>query len=105
MEVTKRLISKFGFEAGNTVQGIFYGLLHGIMFISLIGLFKGIVVSLFTGVLGTLLGWINEKHSGGWEMSLIWTRNSYSLILDDKKKSTIPLSKGRIEEPKRILNI
>jgi len=34
-----------------------------------------------------------------------WTRNSYSLTLDDKKKSTIPLSKGRIEELKKILNL
>lgn len=36
---------------------------------------------------------------------ITWTRNSYSLILDDKNKSTIPLSKGRIDELRRILNI
>ena len=34
-----------------------------------------------------------------------WTRNSYSLILDDKNKSNIPLSKGRIDELKGILNL
>lgn len=34
-----------------------------------------------------------------------WSKNSYSLILDDKKKSSIPLSKGRIEELKKILNL
>ncbi|MDF2803287.1 MAG: transcriptional regulator, LytR family [Anaerocolumna sp.] len=33
-----------------------------------------------------------------------WTRNSYSLNLDDKIKSSIPLSKGRLEELKNILN-
>ncbi|AKA72390.1 LytTR family transcriptional regulator DNA-binding domain-containing protein [Clostridium scatologenes] len=32
-----------------------------------------------------------------------WTRNSYSLILDDKSKTSIPLSKGRINELKDIL--
>jgi ABC-2 type transport system ATP-binding protein len=33
-----------------------------------------------------------------------WTRNSYSLNLDDKAKSSIPLSKGRLEDLKAILN-
>lgn len=36
---------------------------------------------------------------------ITWSRNSYSLILDDKKKSTIPLSKGRLDELKRTLNL
>ncbi|WP_304943933.1 LytTR family transcriptional regulator DNA-binding domain-containing protein [Vallitalea guaymasensis] len=36
---------------------------------------------------------------------ITWTRNSYSLILDDKNKSSIPLSKGRMEELKQILNL
>jgi ABC-2 type transport system ATP-binding protein len=34
-----------------------------------------------------------------------WTRNSYSLILDDKNKSSIPLSKGRMDELKDILKL
>ena len=36
---------------------------------------------------------------------VMWTRNSYSLSLDDKTKSSIPLSKGRMKELKDILNI
>lgn len=36
---------------------------------------------------------------------ITWTRNSYSLSLDDKAKSSIPLSKGRLEELKTILKI
>lgn len=36
---------------------------------------------------------------------ITWTRNSYSLILDDKKKSSIPLAKGRMDELKKILNL
>ena len=34
-----------------------------------------------------------------------WTRNSYSLSLGDKAKSTVPLSKGRLEELKNILKL
>lgn len=34
-----------------------------------------------------------------------WSRNSYSLVLDDKNKSVIPLSKGRIEALRLILNL
>lgn len=34
-----------------------------------------------------------------------WTRNSYSLSLGDKAKSTVPLSKGRLEELKAILKL
>lgn len=34
-----------------------------------------------------------------------WTRNSYSLILGDVEKSSIPLSKGKLTELKEILKI
>lgn len=36
---------------------------------------------------------------------ITWTRNSYSLSLDDKAKSSIPLSKGRIKDLKDVLKI
>lgn len=36
---------------------------------------------------------------------ITWTRNSYSLNLDDKLKSSIPLSKGRLDELKAILKL
>lgn len=36
---------------------------------------------------------------------ITWTRNSYSLTLDDKSKSSIPLSKGKLAELKDILKI
>ncbi|SFC88747.1 LytTR family transcriptional regulator DNA-binding domain-containing protein [Clostridium uliginosum] len=36
---------------------------------------------------------------------ITWTRNSYSLTLDDKQKSAIPLSKGKLAELKNILKI
>lgn len=34
-----------------------------------------------------------------------WSRNSYSLILDDEKETSIPLSKGRFDKLKDILGI
>ncbi|WP_454193054.1 LytTR family transcriptional regulator DNA-binding domain-containing protein [Paenibacillus sp. Marseille-Q7038] len=36
---------------------------------------------------------------------ITWTRNSYSLILEDAEKSSIPLSKGKYDELKQILGI
>ncbi|MDX8365983.1 LytTR family transcriptional regulator DNA-binding domain-containing protein [Cytobacillus sp. IB215665] len=36
---------------------------------------------------------------------ITWTRNSYSLILDDAKKSSIPLSKGKLNDLKGIIGI
>ncbi|MBU3101046.1 MULTISPECIES: LytTR family transcriptional regulator DNA-binding domain-containing protein [Clostridium] len=36
---------------------------------------------------------------------ITWTRNSYSLSLDDKIKSSVPLSKGRLDELKTILRL
>lgn len=36
---------------------------------------------------------------------ITWTRNSYSLCLEDKNKSNIPLSKGRMQELKDVLNL
>ncbi|MBP1084017.1 MULTISPECIES: LytTR family DNA-binding domain-containing protein [Bacillus] len=36
---------------------------------------------------------------------ITWTRNSYCLILEDSKKSSVPLSKGKLNELKVILGI
>ncbi|CAH8767567.1 LytTR family transcriptional regulator DNA-binding domain-containing protein [Paenibacillus dendritiformis] len=36
---------------------------------------------------------------------IIWSRNSYSLVLDDEKKSTVPLSKTKYEDMKAIMGI
>ena len=63
--LTKRLINKFGFQLGNVVQSILFGLMHGIMFISKAGLLGAIIIILITGITGWLMGWINEKQSEG----------------------------------------
>ncbi|MFG6146831.1 LytTR family transcriptional regulator DNA-binding domain-containing protein [Halobacillus sp. B23F22_1] len=36
---------------------------------------------------------------------MTWTRNSYSLILDDHHKSNIPLSKGKLHDLKQVLRM
>ncbi|WP_047981500.1 LytTR family transcriptional regulator DNA-binding domain-containing protein [Ornithinibacillus contaminans] len=36
---------------------------------------------------------------------ITWTRNSYSLVLDDKTKSTIPLSKTKMSQLKEMLGL
>lgn len=36
---------------------------------------------------------------------IVWSRNSYSLVLDDEKKSRIPLSKGKFDELKTIVGL
>ncbi|MBX4267824.1 CPBP family intramembrane glutamic endopeptidase [Clostridium estertheticum] len=63
--MTKRLIHKFGFQVGNLLQSLLFGLIHGLMFISTVGLLGTIIIILFTGLLGWLMGWINEKQSDG----------------------------------------
>lgn len=61
----KRLSGKFGFKAGNIVQSILFGALHGIMFISLTGVVKAILIVLFTGAIGWCMGYLNEKQAEG----------------------------------------
>ncbi|WP_373233098.1 LytTR family transcriptional regulator DNA-binding domain-containing protein [Cohnella sp.] len=36
---------------------------------------------------------------------IVWTRNSYSLVMADRSKRAVPLSKGRYEELKRMIGI
>ena len=63
--LTKRLIHRFGFQLGNSIQGLLFGCMHGAFFIILLNPFELIIIILITGVGGYLLGWINEKQSNG----------------------------------------
>ncbi|QSX05672.1 CPBP family intramembrane metalloprotease [Sedimentibacter sp. zth1] len=63
--LTKRLINKFGFQIGNGIQGLLFGLMHGIFFIEIVGVVETIIIILLTGISGWLMGWINEKQSNG----------------------------------------
>lgn len=62
----KRLIHKFGFNVGNAIQAILFGMIHGIPF----GLMTGnvlitILLILLPGSIGWIQGWMNEKRSSG----------------------------------------
>lgn len=59
----KRVSNKFGFAAGNLVQSIAFGLMHGVMFFGTTGIVKAVLITLFTGSIGWLMGYINEKKA------------------------------------------
>lgn len=62
----KRIASKFGFFAGNTIQALAFGLLHGIPFGVATGNFAvTILLTLIPGAIGWLMGYINEKRFEG----------------------------------------
>ncbi|MGE7945530.1 CPBP family intramembrane glutamic endopeptidase [Lysinibacillus sp. NPDC093688] len=61
----KRFMHKFGFQIGNIMQSLLFGILHGWMFFSYIPLVVVVLVVLATGFAGYLMGWINERKSNG----------------------------------------
>lgn len=76
----KRIGDKFGFYAGNTVQALLFGLLHGAMFISASGFVKAAVLVLFTGAVAWTMGYINEKKADG-SIFPSWVIHSITNIL------------------------
>lgn len=61
----KRLANKFGFHIANLIQALLFGLLHGVMFISLAGSIRTILIIVLTGTIAWFMGFINEKYSDG----------------------------------------
>ena len=61
----KRLSNKFGFKIANVIQSIIFGLLHGIMFFSLVGIVKATIIILLTVIVAYAMGYINEKKANG----------------------------------------
>lgn len=62
----KRIMKKFGFQAGNLVQAVLFGLLHGIPFgISTQNIAVTILLTILPGAFGWYQGWLNEKRCGG----------------------------------------
>lgn len=62
----KRIASRFGFAAGNTIQALLFGLLHGIPF----GLATGnvlvaVILTVLPGIVGWYEGYMNEKKFEG----------------------------------------
>lgn len=63
--IGKRCISKFGFGVGNLVQSVLFGSLHGLMFLAATGAAKAVIITIFTALIGWVMGYMNEKLSGG----------------------------------------
>ena len=61
----KRISGKFNFPVANTIQAALFGLLHGVMFFSLTGALKAILIVVFTGIIAYVMGYINEKKANG----------------------------------------
>lgn len=62
----KRVQSKFGYQAGNIVQGLFFGLMHGLPFgLASKKIVIAIVLTILPGAFGYLQGWMNEKKFDG----------------------------------------
>ncbi|SHO51618.1 CPBP family intramembrane glutamic endopeptidase [Anaerocolumna xylanovorans] len=61
----KRLENKFGFTIANILQSMLFGIMHGIMFISLIGILKAVLVIVFTASIAWFMGYVNEKKANG----------------------------------------
>ena len=57
--------SRFGFAFGNIFQSALFGLIHGVLLFSELGLLKAILVILFTGGVAFSMGYINEKKANG----------------------------------------
>jgi membrane protease YdiL (CAAX protease family) len=61
----KRIASKTGFVVGNCVQALLFGLLHGIMFFSYVGIVQVGAITFFTGCIAWFMGYVNEKKANG----------------------------------------
>ena len=61
----KRIGNKFEFIVSNGIQSLLFGCIHGIMFFSAIGILKSMLIILFTGIIGWIMGYINEKKANG----------------------------------------
>ena len=55
----KRIGNKFRFIVSNGIQSLLFGCIHGIMFFSAIGILKSMLIILFTGIIGWIMGYIN----------------------------------------------
>ena len=66
--IAKRLIRRFGFRAGNLLQAVVFGGVHGLLILTSADVYTGwwlALVILLTGAAGWILGWIKEKRGNG----------------------------------------
>ena len=61
----KRLSNRFSFLLANNIQGFLFGLMHGLLFSSYVGLLKAFLITLIIGIAGWLFGYLDEKKANG----------------------------------------
>lgn len=61
----KRLKEVVGFNKANIIQSFLFGFVHGLMFFKPLGIFKALIIVVFTGVFAYFMGYINEKQTEG----------------------------------------
>ncbi|MDR2090294.1 MAG: CPBP family intramembrane metalloprotease [Clostridiales bacterium] len=60
----KRLSERFGFIAGNTIQAVIFGFLHGAAMFAALGFWIPSLVIAFTAAFGWITGYVDEKAGG-----------------------------------------
>lgn len=64
--IGRNLIRRFGFAWGNSVQAVLFGAVHALVaFVPGVGPGLVLFLVLFSGTLGWVNGWLNERFAGG----------------------------------------
>jgi membrane protease YdiL (CAAX protease family) len=63
--IGKRAGNAWGFKAGNALQASLFGLLHGVLLAPSAGIGPAIIATVFSGTVGALMGYMNEKLAKG----------------------------------------
>jgi len=76
----KRLAKSFGFQVGNLLQSLVFGCIHGAMLWTVLPFPIILLVVLSTGLAGYVMGWMNERVSGGSIMTS-WSIHSLTNLM------------------------
>ncbi|PCD85163.1 CPBP family intramembrane metalloprotease [Lysinibacillus fusiformis] len=76
----KRLAKSFGFQVGNLLQSLVFGCIHGAMLWTVLPFPIILLVVLSTGLAGYVMGWMNERVSGGSIMTS-WSIHSLTNLI------------------------
>ena len=75
-----RLASRLSFVVANTIQAALFGLLHGLMFITVLSWQQTLLIILCTGGIAAYMGFVNEKKSDG-SILASWTMHALANVI------------------------